>query len=98
MPVQFQEKMIHDGKTGNSTLTFSLIRYEDRNELSKKALGDKKPLSFANQMRCATKPFIVWHSDLYPGEVQVTFEQIMKAYEGVDFETVFLNIQTQFRP
>jgi hypothetical protein len=98
MPVQFQEKMIRDGKAGTSTLTFSLIRYEDMDDMDKDVFRDKKPLSFANQMRCASKPFLVWRSDLYPGEVHVTFEEIMAEYQGADFENMFLSIDTRFLP
>ena len=98
MPVQFQKEMINEGKLGVSTMTFSLVSYENQSDLSKQALGNEKPLSFASMVREAKKPYILFWSDLYPGDVQVTFEQIMREYDGVDFETVYLHIETKWLP
>ncbi|MEZ4668421.1 MAG: hypothetical protein R3E39_10940 [Anaerolineae bacterium] len=98
MPVIFQKEMMNDGKVGISTMTFSLVRYEDRSEIIKQAFGPANLPSFASTMRKATKPHILFRSDLYPGDVQVTFEQIMNEYEGFDFETVYLNINTKWLP
>ncbi len=98
MPVQFQKEMLREGKPGISTMTFSLINYDDMDDAIKELNENQKSLSFASMMRTATKPYIVFWSDLYPGDVQVTFEQIMKEYEGVDFETVHLRISTKWLP
>ncbi|MEP6985474.1 MAG: hypothetical protein ABI970_07745 [Chloroflexota bacterium] len=98
MPVQFQKEMINEGKHGISTMTFMLISYENQSDMSKRAMGNEKPLAFASMMRTATKPYIVFWNDLYPGNVQVAFEQIMNEYKGTDFETVYLHIETKWLP
>jgi hypothetical protein len=98
MPIQLQKEMIHEGKSGISTMTFTLVSYENQSEMSKQVMGNDKPLAFASMMRKAKKPYILFWSDLYPGDVQVTFEQIMREYEGVDFETVYLDIETKWLP
>lgn len=100
MPVIFQKEMIRDGKPGISTMTFSLISFDAMNDMTKRVLSESKQeaKSFASIMHKATKPYILFRSDLYPSDVQATFEQIMNEYEGVDFEAVYLDIDTRWQP
>ena len=98
MPVQFQKEMMHEGKSGISTMTFSLVRYEDRDEATKKLTGQDKPPSFASMMRDAKKSYIIFRSDLYSGDVQVTFEEITSEYAEIDYEGVYLLISTKWLP
>ncbi|MBI1278777.1 MAG: hypothetical protein GC179_11675 [Anaerolineaceae bacterium] len=98
MPVQVQKEMLHEGKPGISTMTFSLVSYDAMDHITKELTGRDKPSSFASMIHEAKKPYILFRSDLFPGDVEVPYEQLISEYEGVDFESVYLEINTKWSP
>ena len=92
MPLQFQEEVIYDGRIGTTIMTFSLISYQDAHE----NYGDKKPISFAEEMRSRRESYIIF-DNIYSGtKHRVSFEEILQDYQGIDLENSFLRISTRF--
>jgi hypothetical protein len=92
MPLQLQEEMTYEGKLGVSTMTFELISYGDH------LPQNSNPKIFSEMMRQSKEAFLTFHSDLFPREVQVTFQEILDENKEFDPERSVLRISTKFLP
>jgi hypothetical protein len=97
MAILFREEINYQGMTGITIMTFRLIAYENLDQGMFEKHGGKRPVSLAEAMRASDKAY-VWFPNPYSGTVnRVTFEELMREYEGMDFENAFLQISTRFR-
>jgi hypothetical protein len=97
MAIQFREEINYQGLSGITVMTFRVIAYENLQQDDCKRHGGKPPVSLADEMRYSDKNY-VWFPNPYSGTVnRVTFEELMREYEGMDFENAFLQISTRFR-
>jgi hypothetical protein len=97
MAIQFREEINYQGLSGITIMTFKVIAYENLQQDDCKRHGGKPPVSLADEMRYSDKNYI-WFPNPYSGTVnRVTFEELLREYEGMDFENAFLQISTRFR-
>ena len=97
MAIQFTKDTMLDGKPINVTMTFALVPHEDTETF---VIGSQpyRNVSFAEHMRRATKPHIFFSNDEFPEGVNVSFEDILRAYPSIDLERSKLRISTSIRP
>lgn len=97
MAIQFAKETMRDGKHYSATMTFALVPHEDTETF---VIGSQpyRNVSFAEHMRRATKPSIFFSNDEFPEGVNVSFEDILRAYPDIDLEHSMLKITTSIRP
>ena len=98
MAIQFAKETMRDGKHYSATMTFALVPHDNKDEVFTVADKKYRTMSFAEEMRRATKPYVYFYNDWFPEGVTVHFEDILRDSHNIDPEHSMLKITTSIRP